>query len=204
MADSVADSAALKEQYEQGRHFTYADYKDWELDQGERYEIIFGEAYAMTAPNTYHQVILGELFKQLAIYFTGKPCKVFPAPFDVRLFYEEDESDDTVVQPDISVICDREKLGKEGCHGAPDFIVEILSPPNTAIEMERKNALYREAGVSEYWVINPENKILYSYRFSNGTIFPRTYKAADTAEPGIFPGLVVELEPVFSEYIPSE
>ena len=140
-----------------------------------------------------------ELSRQLANYFTGKPCKVFPAPFDVRLFYEEDESDDTVVQPDISVICDMKKLGKEGCHGAPDFIVEILSPSNTAIEMERKYALYREAGVREYWVIDPEHKVLHSYLFSNGTIFPRTYRASDAADAGIFPGLVIELEPVFAE-----
>ena len=195
----MADSAVLKEQYEQGRRFTYADYKEWELDQGERYELIYGEAYAMAAPNEYHQLILGELHRQIANFFVGKPCKVFPAPYDVRLFYEEDESDDTVIQPDISVICDKEKHGKEGCHGAPDFIVEILSPLNTAIEMELKRALYWETKIREYWVINPEKKALHCYRFSNGTIFPRTYRASDRAEAGIFPGLVVELEPVFAE-----
>ena len=195
----MADSAALKEQYEQGRRFTYADYKDWELAQGERYELIYGEACAIAAPNVYHQSILSELGRQLANSFTGKPCKVFPAPFDVRLFYEEDENDDTVVQPDISVICDKGKLGIEGCHGAPDFVVEILSPSNTAIEMQRKYELYREAGVREYWVINPEHKALYSYRFGDGTIFPHAYKASERAEAGIFPGFVVELEPVFAE-----
>ena len=195
----MADSAALKEQYEQGRRFTYADYKDWELDPGVRYELIYGEAYALAAPSTYHQLILSELHRQIANYFVDKPCKVFPAPFDVRLFYEEDEGDDTVVQPDISVVCDKEKLGKEGCHGAPDLIVEILSPSNTAIEMQRKYVLYREAGVREYWVIDPEHKALHCYRFSNGTIFPRTYRATGTAEAGIFPGLTIELEPVFSE-----
>ncbi|MCL2127699.1 MAG: Uma2 family endonuclease [Treponema sp.] len=195
----MADSAVFKEQYEQGRRFSYADYKGWELDQGERYELIYGEAYALAAPNTYHQSILMELGRQFANYFAGKPCKVFPAPFDVRLFYEEDESDDTVVQPDISVVCDREKLGKEGCRGAPDFVAEILSPSNSAIEMQRKYELYREAGVREYWVIDPEHKTLHCYRFSNGTIFPRTYRSSDTAEAGIFPGLAVELEPVFAE-----
>ena len=107
----MADSAALKEQYEQGRRFTYADYKDWELAEGKRYELIYGEACAIAAPNVYHQSILMELGRQLANYLVGKPCKVFPAPFDVRLFYEEDESDDTVVQPDISVICDKGNPG---------------------------------------------------------------------------------------------
>ena len=195
----MADSALLKEQYEGGRRFTYADYKDWELDEGERYELINGEAYCMAAPNAYHQSILTELIRQFANHFAGKPCKVYPAPYDVRLFYEEDESDDTVVQPDISVVCDPNKRGKEGCHGAPDFIAEILSPSNTAIEMQQKYELYREAGVREYWVINPEHKTLHRYLFSNGTIFPHTYRASDTAPVEIFPGLSIELEPVFAE-----
>ncbi|MDR2489925.1 MAG: Uma2 family endonuclease, partial [Spirochaetaceae bacterium] len=91
------NSAALQED----RHWTYADYKAWELAPGERYEIIYGEAYAMAAPNINHQAMLTELLRQIANYLRGKPCKVYPAPFDVRLFYEEDESDDTVVQPDI-------------------------------------------------------------------------------------------------------
>ena len=195
----MADAAELKEQYEAGRRFTYADYKDWELAQGERYELIYGEAYAMSAPNAYHQTILMELAKQLAIFFTGKPCKVYPAPFDVRLFYKEDESDDTVVQPDISVVCDKEKRGKEGCHGAPDLVVEILSPSNTAIEMDRKHELYREAGVPEYWVVDPEHKVLRCFRFTNGTIFLKTYKEKDTVNVLAFPGLSIELEPVFAE-----
>jgi Uma2 family endonuclease len=96
----------------QDRPWTYADYKAWELAPGERYEIIYGEAYAMSAPNTRHQAMLTELLRQLANYLWGKPCKVYPAPFDVRLFYAGDESDDTVVQPDISVICDEKKRGE--------------------------------------------------------------------------------------------
>ena len=85
------------------RRFTYADYKEWELDEGERYELIYGEAYAMAAPSIRHQAVLMALSSQFYVYLQGKPCKVFPAPCDVRLFYEEDESDDTVVQPDIMV-----------------------------------------------------------------------------------------------------
>ena len=86
------------------RHFTYVDYKEWELDEGERYELINGEAFAMASPSARHQAVLVELTSQFHAYLRGKPCKVFPSPFDVRLFYEEDESDDTVVQPDIMVI----------------------------------------------------------------------------------------------------
>jgi Uma2 family endonuclease len=124
--------AALNENYCVNRRWTYADYKDWELTPGERYEIIDGETYAMAAPTTRHQAMLIEMATQIHTYLRGKPCKVYPAPFDVRLFYEEDESDDTVVQPDIAVICDEKKRGKEGCRGAPDFVAEILSPSNTA------------------------------------------------------------------------
>ena len=181
------------------KYYTYADYREWDLAEGERYELIYGEAYAMSAPNTYHQLILAELFKQIAVYLTGKPCKVIPAPFDVRLFYAEDESDDTVVQPDITIICDRKKIGPEGGRGAPDFIAEILSPSNTAIEMERKFHLYREAGVREYWVLDTENKSLHVYNFKDNAIFPRTYKSTDRAKVEIFDDLEIELEPVFAE-----
>jgi len=179
--------------------YTYADYKEWELAEGERFEIIYGEAYAMSAPNTYHQSILMELAKQIAVYLSGKPCKVFPAPFDVRLFYADDESDDTVVQPDITIICDRKKIGPEGGRGAPDFVAEILSPSNTAIEMERKFHLYREAGVREYWVLDTEHKSLHVYNFKNNAIFPRTYKSTDRAKVEIFDDLEIDLEPVFAE-----
>ena len=181
------------------RLYTYADYKEWELDVGERYELVYGVPYAMSAPNERHQSILMELSGQLYMFLRGKPCKVYVAPFDVRLFYEEDESDDTVVQPDIMVICDKEKRGYEGCRGAPDLVVEILSPSNTAIEMERKFKLYRDAGVREYWVVDPENKGLAVHHFQNNAIFGNTYGDADTVPVDILPGLNIVLEQVFAE-----
>jgi len=190
--------ALLKEDIE-NKPWTYADYKAWELKPGERYEIINGEAYAMSAPNAFHQSMLMELSKQFAVFLTGKPCKVYPAPYDVRLFYEEDESDDTVVQPDVSVICDKERRGKEGCRGAPDFVAEILSPSNTAIEMQRKFNIYREAGVREYWVLDGEYKTLTVYLFEGDTIISRSYGEKDTAPVAVLDGLAIELEPVFTE-----
>ena len=180
------------------RVFTYADYKEWELAEGERFELIYGEAYAMSAPNSQHQEILMALSSQIHVYLRGKPCKVYPAPFDVRLFYAEDESDDTVVQPDITVICDENKCGYEGCRGAPDLVIEILSPSNTAIEMERKLKLYQDAGVREYWIVDPENKGLTVYRFHDGQILFYTYKSAATVPVGIFPDLNIDLEQVFA------
>ena len=181
------------------RLFTYADYKDWDLAEGERYELIYGEVFALSTPNTRHQEILAELLFQFYNFLQGKPCKVYMAPFDVRLFYEEDDSDDTVVQPDISIICDRAKIGPEGCRGAPDLVIEILSPSNTAIEMERKLSLYQEAGVREYWIIDPKNNRVRIYRFEEGAILTYTFGKDDIVPVGIFPELKIALEQVFAE-----
>ncbi|MDR0457033.1 MAG: Uma2 family endonuclease [Treponema sp.] len=180
-------------------YFTYADYKEWELAEGERYELIYGEAYAMAGPNAEHQAILMELSSQFHEYLRGKPCKVFPAPFDVRLFYEENESDDTVVQPDIVVICDEKKRGNEGCRGAPDLVIEILSPSNTAIEMRRKLKLYQEAGVREYWIVDPKNRDITVHHFQNKMILTDTYGDTDTVAVALFPDLKITLEQVFTE-----
>jgi Uma2 family endonuclease len=181
------------------RLFTYADYKEWELAEGERFELIYGEAFAMAAPNTRHQEILGGLFNQFYNFLRGKPFKVYMAPSDVRLFYEGDENDDTVMQPDISIICDQAKRGPEGCRGAPDLVIEILSPSNTAIEMERKLSLYQEAGVREYWIIDPKNNRVRIYRFEEGAILTYTFDKDGIIPVGIFPDLKIALEQVFAE-----
>ena len=181
------------------RYFTYADFKDWDLAEGERYELIYGKAYAMLTPNTRHQEVLIELASQLYNYSRDKPCKVFLGPLPVRLFYKANESDDTVVQPDIVVICDEKKRGSEGCRGAPDLVIEILSPSNTAIEMERKLKLYQEAGVKEYWIVDPENNGLTVYRFEEGAILTYTLKRDSSVTVGIFPDLNINLEQVFAE-----
>ncbi|MDR2536475.1 MAG: Uma2 family endonuclease [Treponema sp.] len=191
----MADSAELMEE----RRFTYADYKQWELAEGERYELIDGVPYMMSAPNDVHQAILIALAAKFYNFLEGKPCKVRPAPYDVRLFYQEDEQDDTVVQPDLAVICDEKKRGKEGCRGAPDLVAEILSPSNTAIEMTRKFELYRKAGVREYWIVNPESKGLIIHRFHRNAITTHSYGSADTVPVDLLPGLAISLEPVFAE-----
>ena len=191
----MSEAYAIKEQH----LFTYADYKEWELDEGERYELIDGVAYAMSAPNTTHQRILMMLASEFYTFLKGKPCEVFPAPFDVRLFYAADESDDTVVQPDVVVVCDPKKLGEEGCRGAPDLIVEVLSPSNTAIEMERKRNLYQEALVREYWVVDPKNKLISIYCLQDDEYSLKTCRIQDTARPGVLPGLEIPVAVVFAE-----
>jgi Uma2 family endonuclease len=178
--------------------FTYADYKAWELDEGERFELIDGIAYGMAAPNDFHQAILTELVRQLGNYLHGKPCKVRPAPYDVRLFYAEDESDDTVVQPDISVICDEKKRGPEGGRGAPDLVVEILFPSNIAEEMVRKFNLYMKAGVREYWIVAPKSKIIQSFVLENGAYRGTVYDSAAVLNSAVLEGLSITLNDVFA------
>jgi Uma2 family endonuclease len=187
--------AALREEVE----FTYADYRAWELKEGERYELIDGIPYAMSAPGAYHQAILTALTADFYNFFRGKTCRVYAAPYDARLFYRADESDNTVVQPDLSVVCDEAKRGPEGCRGAPDLVVEILSPSNTALEMMRKFDLYRQAGVREYWLVSPEDKSLRAYNFQDERVLSRFYAEGETAKAEIFPGLEIALEPVFAE-----
>jgi Uma2 family endonuclease len=180
-------SDAARKLPDEEHRFTYADYKAWELEEGERFELIQGTAYAMAAPNDFHQAVSGEIFRQIANYLHGKPCKVRPAPYDVRLFYAEDESDDTVVQPDISVICDERKRGPEGCRGAPDLVVEILSPSNIAEEYVRKFNLYMQAGVREYWIVAPLSKTVQAFVLQNGA-----YVGTVCNSGGVLPSVVLE------------
>ena len=143
--------------------YTYVDYAQWPED--EHWELIDGVAYAMTAPQRLHQDIVFELGRQIGNYLQGKPCKGYTAPFDVRL-PRKDETDanvETVVQPDLSVICDTSKLDNQGCRGAPDWIIEVLSPSTALKDMNTKRGLYQQHGVQEYWIIHPEDRWILVY-----------------------------------------
>lgn len=136
--------------------YTYADYLSWE--EGDRLELIEGTPVMMVPPSTAHQAILMEISRQIANYLEGKACKVFPAPFAVRLFSDKDTPDgdvNTVVEPDITIVCDLDKLDKRGCNGAPDAVIEILSPSIAKYDRFTKLHLYRKAGVKEYWIVDP-------------------------------------------------
>ncbi len=145
-------------------YYTYADYLTWRFK--ERVELIKGMIFKMSpAPNINHQFTSAELFGALYIHLKGKKCKTFHAPFDVRLPVSRKKGKvDTVVQPDICVICDKKKMEKQGCNGAPDLVIEILSPGNTKTEMRDKYSVYEESGVKEYWLIDPAKQagIIYS------------------------------------------
>ncbi len=151
----------IAEQYQQ--KFTYADYAQWPDD--ERWELIDGIPYTMTSPLRLHQDIVFELGRQVGNYLQGKPCKGYVAPFDVRLPRkdEDDSQIETVVQPDLSVICDQSKLDIQGCRGAPDWIVEVLSPSTALKDMDTKRSLYQQYGVLEYWIIHPEERWILVY-----------------------------------------
>ncbi len=143
--------------------YSYADYAQWPED--EHWELIDGVAYAMTAPQRLHQDIVSELCRQVGNYLYGKSCKFYVAPFDVRLprQNEADAKVETVVQPDLSVICDPSKLDKQGCRGAPDWIIEVLSPSTALKDMDTKRSLYQQHGVQEYWIIHPEDRWILVY-----------------------------------------
>lgn len=135
--------------------YTFADLLTWE----ERAELIDGEVFLMAPPSRVHQKILTELLRQLANFLDGRSCEVYPAPFAVRLFEgESDRPKDvaTVVEPDISVVCDLRKIDHRGCKGAPDMVIEILSPSTRSHDRLTKFALYQQAGVREYWIVDPE------------------------------------------------
>jgi Uma2 family endonuclease len=184
-----------------GELFTYGDYLTW--DDDERWELIDGVAYNMTpAPSRFHQQVCGDLHRQLANFFLNTSCKVYAAPFDVRLpeMEEIDESTKTIVQPDISVICDPSKLDDKGCKGAPDLVVEILSPATARKDMKEKFLRYERAGVKEYWIVDPSGKVVSVYRNSEaGFGRPSVYGVEERIKVDIFDGLEVELQSVFVE-----
>lgn len=182
--------------------YTFADYLTW--DENERIEIIDGEAFLMAAPSSKHQEISMEISRQLANFLVGKPCRVYPAPFNVRLFAKDGDAPedvDTVVEPDISVICDRSKIDARGCKGAPDLIVEILSPSSLRNDRLVKLRLYQRAGVREYWIADPENKTVQVFLLnSNGILYPHEdYGQEDVAKVNVLDGCFIELDKVFSE-----
>ncbi len=182
--------------------FTYGDYLLWDDDQ--RWELIDGVPFAMSpAPRLRHQRVLVELSRQIANYLLDKPCQLFVAPFDVRL-PEADENDDqveTVVQPDLSVICDSAKLDDAGCRGAPDLIMEILSPGTAHIDLQIKLDRYERAGVREYWIVDPLEKtvLLFTRAADRRYGRPEIYGDDDPVKVRIFPDLEVALTSVFME-----
>lgn len=177
--------------------YTYAEYLLWKFE--ERVELLKGKLFKMSAPSINHQRISGRLFVKMYSYLEGKRCEAFSAPFDVVLKNPNGE-DNTVLQPDLCVVCDPEKLadGKR-CYGAPDWVLEIVSPSNVEKELSKKMHIYEEAGVAEYWVLRPEEKELDIFVLQdNGYIGLKPRFAGEVVSPQKFPDLQINLSEIFS------
>jgi Uma2 family endonuclease len=186
----MADAARNPDSY-----ITYNDYL--EIDDGNRYEVLNGELYMMASPSSIHQQIVVEVLGQLRNALMGKPCKPFVSPMDVRLFYKEDGSDDTVVQPDVFVVCDKSKIGKNSINGAPDFVVEVLSPSNSWAEISLKQSKYALSGVKEYWMFDYEHPELIKYELVDG-VFKGDRKPLEGVENVGSLGISLDLSQIVS------
>jgi Uma2 family endonuclease len=180
--------------------YTYADVLDW--DENERTELIYGEPVMMAPPSRVHQEISGELFAQLHDYLKGKRCRVYHPPFGVRLFEKDGDLPhdvDTLVEPDITVVCDPDKLDDAGCKGAPDMVVEILSPTTQRHDRLVKFNLYQKAGVREYWIVDPSSRSVSVYTLENGYYFAAAVYSETARVPvGVLDDCMIDLSAVFS------
>jgi Uma2 family endonuclease len=177
--------------------YGYADYLLWQFQ--ERVELINGFIFKMSpAPSMVHQRISNNVSYELNTYFKRKPCDVFVAPFDVRLPIPSAKNDATVVQPDLCIICDESKLDARGCNGTPDLMVEIISSKNSKHDVHTKFNLYQEAGVKEYWIIEPNDKIILVYTLVNGEFIGlKPQVEGENIKSLLFPELNIAVEDVF-------
>jgi len=185
--------------------YSYADYLLWRFD--ERVELIRGKIFKMSpAPNEKHQRISMRLSALLFNAFIDNECRLYAAPFDVRLYdikksQKANKEVFTVVQPDLCIICDRSKLDKKGCIGAPDLVVEILSLGNNKKEMKLKYELYEESGVREYWLVYPYDDILQQFVLNEKGKYElyKVYGDDEIAGSFVFPNMAIDLAKIFAE-----
>ena len=175
--------------------YSYADYLVWKIK--ERVELLKGKILEMSAPSPIHQEISGNLQGALFVFLKNSKCKLYTAPFDVRFPQKGESQVYTVVQPDLCVVCDFEKIDSKGCVGAPDLVVEILSPGNSKKEMKSKFALYQEEGVREYWVVDPERELVFVYVADNKKFKPTIPIADDYVYSTIFPDFKIHTSDLF-------
>lgn len=188
------------------QHHTYADYLGWPEDV--RYELIDGIAWLMApAPDLAHQEIAGEIYFQLRRMLEGQLCRPFIASVDVRLprADEADEEIDTVVQPDVLVVCDPARLNRRGVRGAPDFVMEVLSPATAAHDHVRKRRVYERAGVREYWLVHPVDRMVTIYRLAGAEYGkPEVCMLAGETPVGVLPGVAIAWDALVGRLPPPE
>jgi Uma2 family endonuclease len=199
VSEPVAEYAMLDLQ----KAYTYWDYLKWTfLD---RVELIRGKVVKMSpAPSSIHQLVVRVVNRYFDQFFIDKPCGLFYSPFDVRLPVPGARKDSTVVQPDLTVICDVSKIDERGCFGVPDIMVEILSPGNSRHDMNVKFNLYEASGVQEYWIIQPQERSILIYLLENGRYIGLPPFTEGTVACGrLFSGLILPVDEVFG-YLPKE
>lgn len=183
------------------KSYTYADYLLWQFR--ERVELIVGKIVKMSpAPTSTHQHVSMVISSSIFTYLKGRPCKVFSAPFDVVL-PATTGVEDTVVQPDITVICDASKITAQGCKGAPDLVVEVVSKSSVSRDLHEKYAVYEQAGVKEYWIVQPQDRTLTIFTLDeSGTYQPaKPLTQGDIVTSRILPGLQLDLNELFVDLV---
>ena len=188
------------DQLDLSKSYTYADYLTWQIDG--MVEIIKGKIFQMSpAPSDKHQSLSGNLYGELFQILKNKQCKVFHAPYDVRLTRNlNDAAVTTVVQPDICIICDQSKRDERGCNGAPDLIIEILSPATSRKDVRDKFDLYEESGVLEYWIVDPIDELLDVFVLKNDKYqLVKKYVADEIVESRTIEGMVIDLKDIFKD-----
>lgn len=180
------------------KKYTYADLL--EMDDDKRYELIDGELYLMSSPKILHQEIVGEIYAQLHNCLKGKKCKAFVSPLDVCLSgVKNPKKEYNVVQPDVLVVCDENKLTKDmGIQGAPDLVIEVLSPSTRRHDTYRKFNLYQHYGVREYWIIDTEAEVIYQYILNEKNIYtlPKTYEITEDIKVNILKNCIISLKDI--------
>jgi Uma2 family endonuclease len=181
------------------KSYTYADYLTWKFQ--ERVELIFGKIFRMSpAPTSKHQHAVSVIHGTIFQYLKGKPCKVFPAPFDVMLPLKNVKNN--VVQPDVTVVCNPSIITAKGCEGIPDLVVEIVSQSSVTRDLHEKYKLYELAGVREYWVVHPQDKTLIIFLLEDGQYKPaKPLTKGDVATSAVLPGLNVDLDELFMDIV---
>lgn len=174
---------------------SYADLL--KIDDDKRYELIDGVLFVMESPRVAHQDVLGELYYQLKNYLKGKKCRVFVAPLDVKLSGVKDDTKEyNVVQPDIMVICDKNKITEKNIQGVPDFAIEITSPTNAQHDKIRKLNLYQEYGVKEYWIVSLEEQMISVFLLNEDKIYtiPRAYYLDEKIKVNVLEDCYIDLK----------
>jgi len=182
-----------------GKGFNWNDYSKW--DDTIRVELLDGMVYMMSSPDEWHQWLVLHLGRQLEDFLSGRKCTAYIAPFDVRLFPKEDGSDNVVLQPDVFVVCDRDKVfGRKYCNGAPDFIIEVMSNSSRGRDLEDKKLWYAKAGVKEYWVISIDKLHIYKLGANGYDETVMDISSLSEMSVDILPGCVLKFDEMKNRY----